>query len=392
MEFKKSQKSCIYFFRDGFCKKKDDCPFSHENPPSHNPQGGGGFGNSGPPNRGGFGGGNRGGGGGGGYRGGYKPHFDSRGPGPKENNNFSPGGPQNNNYQGGGPKRPYRPRPEFQQKDRDEKYGMAQKKVNSNQNTNNSCKYFRLGICNSGDKCKFKHSWTDNDDINLAYLNSFGDESVLSDDYEIRDICILDSSKKVVAFAQPKSIIFVDLNNVKANSSSNDFQTRQLNEGEELTCMKYIENALIVGIYNNVKKCSQVKIIQTDGSEICIDPAHQDYIVDVCNISTYMVSASMDTKIKFWRWNPTSLNFDLVLTHNHNKEISKIKNLNYNSIDSIFVANNDFSLSIYALDHSTTPLTINLIVNFDNYHADIITTLKFILINQKTRKNPHTHH
>jgi hypothetical protein len=243
-----------------------------------------------------------------------------------------------------------------------------------------NCKFFQLGSCKDGTNCKFKHCWTDNDDVGLIYLRPFGEDNPKNDDFEIRDVCVLDAAQKIVAIAQPKMILFVELNNATI-----DFQTKPMAESEELTCMKYFEQALILGIFDTNKKCSVVKILKSDGSEIYIDPAHLDYIVDICNIRDFIVTASLDEKIKFWRWNQTTQQFEVVLTHPH-KEISKIMYLAYNGFDSLFVANGDYSLSIFTLDNNSANVTLTLVGNFDKYHSGTITNLKVFNFAQKIRK------
>lgn len=391
MDPRKTRPCKFFFDPNRTCQKGESCDFSHDpdaqnsqqersnGPPrfggSNNSRGGfgsgrGGFTGGSGSSRGGFTGGGghlhqSSGGGGGGHQGNYH----------NKDNNEKYGGPTSSNNRG----RPWRSRPDFPQKPHNNESREFPQKTNSG----GSCKYFRQGTCNSGDKCKFKHTWTENDDLALVYSNSFGEDNVKTDDYEIRDVCVIDISKKFVAFANPKTIFFVDLGN--AGISGNDFQTKNMGPTEELTCMRYFENAFIVGVYDNQKKCSLVKIISLDGNEFSIDPAHQDYILDICNIKDLIVTASLDEKIKFWRWNAINMKFEIAYTHPH-KEMSKIKNLTYNGIDSLFVANSDFSLSVFTLDYTTPTLTLKLIGNYENYHSNIITTLKFFMLNQQTRK------
>ena len=383
MESKRKTIPCKFFFEAGHCRKDQECDFSHDPSSQQNNQGGqnnrGAFGFSRGRGRGGGGRFGRGSSRGGlSDRGGSHSNYHDD---PSGGSQDSSGGPsQQNNFYGNSRGRgPYRARPDYQyqSKPKTDHYGD---KPSPNDKGKMSCKYFRMGTCNSGVNCKFSHTWTDNDDLGLAYLRSFGDENVKTDDFEIRDVCIIDSSKKIVAFAQPKSILFVDF-----NSNSNENQEKIMDEAEELTCMRYFENALFVGIFNTNKNCSIIKVIQLDGSEMTIEPAHQDYIVDICNIRDFIITASLDTKIKFWKMNQIALKFEVVFTQNH-KEMSKMKNITYNGIDSLFVANNDFSLSIYSIDYSIVPLNMNMIANYENYHGDIITNLKFFSSNQQTRK------
>lgn len=121
----------------------------------------------------------------------------------------------------------------------------------------------------------------DNDDLTTNYIRAFGDEkNNKGDDFEIRDVSIVDIDNKIIAFAQPKGIIFLNLN--AANNPTGDITMRSLNANEELTCMRFCDGNLLLGIYDDLKKCSLVKIMQSNGNETSIDPAHQDYIVDIC--------------------------------------------------------------------------------------------------------------
>ena len=141
----------------------------------------------------------------------------------------------------------------------------------------------------------------DNDDLTTNYIRAFGDEkNNKGDDFEIRDVSIVDIDNKIIAFAQPKGIIFLNLN--AANNPTGDITMRSLNANEELTCMRFCDGNLLLGIYDDLKKCSLVNM-QSNGNETSIDPAHQDYIVDICNLKNYCITASLDTKIKFWEWN-----------------------------------------------------------------------------------------
>ena len=191
---------------------------------------------------------------------------------------------------------------------------------------------------------------------------------------------MLDIANKTVAFSQPQGILIVDLNN-----ANNDFQTRAMAGSEELTSMKFLEQSLILGIFDYTKNCSLVRIIKQDGAEINIDPAHQDYIVDICTVREYIVTASLDEKIKLWRWEPNSAKFKVELTQQH-KKISKIMYLAFNGFDSLFVANEDFSLSIYTLDTSGLSIVLNLVSNMENYHGGTISSLKAFNLNGKIRK------
>ena len=120
----------------------------------------------------------------------------------------------------------------------------------------------------------------DNDDLTTNYIRAFGDEkNNKGDDFEIRDVSIVDIDNKIIAFAQPEGIIFLSLN--AANNPTGDITMRSLNANEELTCMRFCDGNLLLGIYDDLKKCSLVNM-QSNGNETSIDPAHQDYIVDIC--------------------------------------------------------------------------------------------------------------